>query len=137
MQTNRGAPTPPIAFGGDPARVRGRVSGPRIEVDDTLRQRLRSTGADVSADASEISEASRDWWPLAMIWALDNQVTSRASVIVRPHSAVEVADVLRACNDARIPVTAAAGRSGVCGASVPVFGGVLLDLTALEGIVGV
>ena len=36
-----------------------------------------------------------------------------------------------------MPVTAAAGRSGVCGASVPVFGGVLLDLTAIEGIVDV
>jgi alkyldihydroxyacetonephosphate synthase len=137
MQTNRGAPTPPIAFAGDPAGVGARLSGPRIEVDDTLRERLRSTGADVSADASEVSEASRDWWPLAMVWALDNQVTSRASVIVRPHSAAEVAEVLRACNDARVPVTAAAGRSGVCGASVPVFGGVLLDLTAFEGIVGV
>jgi alkyldihydroxyacetonephosphate synthase len=48
-----------------------------------------------------------------------------------------VAAVLRACNEACVPVTAAAGRSAVCGASVPVFGGVLLDLTALEGIVGV
>jgi alkyldihydroxyacetonephosphate synthase len=137
MQTNRGAPTPPIAFAGDPAEVGGRLRGPRVEVDDALRDRLRGTGADVSADASEISEASRDWWPLAMVWALDNQVTSRASAIVRPHSVGEVADVLRACNEARVPVTAAAGRSGVCGASVPVFGGVLLDLTALCGIVGV
>jgi alkyldihydroxyacetonephosphate synthase len=34
-------------------------------------------------------------------------------------------------------VTAAAGRSGVCGASVPAFGGVLLDLTAIAGIRGV
>jgi alkyldihydroxyacetonephosphate synthase len=137
MQTNRGAPTPPIAFAGDPAGVDGRLPGPRVEVDDALRERLRGTGADVSADASEISEASRDWWPLAMVWALDNQVTNRASAIVRPHSAGEVADALRVCNDARVPVTAAAGRSGVCGASVPVFGGVLLDLTALEGIVAV
>ena len=45
--------------------------------------------------------------------------------------------MLRLCNDARVPVTAAAGRSGVCGASVPVFGGVLLDLTAIAGIVDV
>ena len=37
----------------------------------------------------------------------------------------------------RIPVTAAAGRSGVCGASVPVHGGVVLDLTQLSGIVDV
>jgi alkyldihydroxyacetonephosphate synthase len=34
-------------------------------------------------------------------------------------------------------VTAAAGRSGVCGASVPVHGGVALDLTAMEGITDV
>ena len=33
----------------------------------------------------------------------------------------------------RVPVTAAGGRSGVCGASVPVLGGVVLDLTALAG----
>ena len=137
MHTNRGAPTPPIAFAGDSERVSGRINGAHVEVDATLRQQLAATGADVSTTASEITEASRDWWPLAMIWALDDQVAARASVIVRPHSPAEVAAVLRVCNDARLPVTAAAGRSGVCGASVPVFGGVLLDLTALTGIVSV
>jgi alkyldihydroxyacetonephosphate synthase len=39
-----------------------------------------------------------------------------------------------AANDARVPVTAAGGRSGVCGASVPVFGGVVLDMTGLDTI---
>jgi alkyldihydroxyacetonephosphate synthase len=137
MQTNRGAPTPPIAFGGDAAGVRDRVEGARVEVSGELRDRLGATGADVSVAPAEIGEASRDWWPLAMIWALDDQVTARAAAVVRPHTAGEVAAVLRACNEARVPVTAAAGRSGVCGASVPVFGGVLLDLTAIEGIVDV
>src|SRR3954453_13899847 len=126
MQTNRGAPTPPIAFGGDAAGVRDRVDGARFEVSDEFRDQLAGTGAEISVAAADIGEASRDWWPLAMIWALDEQVTARASVIVRPHTASEVAAVLRLCNDARVPVTAAAGRSGVCGASVPVFGGVLL-----------
>ena len=134
METNRGAPTPPIAFAGDAAAVRGRLDNSRVEVGDLLNAELAATGADVSTASAEISEASRDWWPLAMIWALDDQVTARASVIVRPHSADEVAAVLRLCNEARIPVTAAAGRSGVCGASVPVLGGVLLDLTAMTGI---
>ena len=36
-----------------------------------------------------------------------------------------------------MPLTVAAGRSGVCGASMPVHGGVVLDLTALDGIVAV
>ena len=30
-----------------------------------------------------------------------------------------------------------AGRSGVCGGSIPVFGGVALDLTSLDGLIGV
>ncbi|HEY3486109.1 MAG TPA: FAD-binding oxidoreductase, partial [Ilumatobacteraceae bacterium] len=49
-------------------------------------------------------------------------------------STQQLAAVLAACNDAHVPVTAAGGRSGVCGASVPVFGGVVLDTTALAGL---
>ncbi len=45
--------------------------------------------------------------------------------------------MLAACDEARVPVTAAAGRSGVCGGSVPVHGGIALDLTGLEGVVRV
>jgi alkyldihydroxyacetonephosphate synthase len=135
VETNRGAPTPPIAFAaGD---VSDHLRNARVEVDDALRTKLDATGAEVIVTPGEIAEASRDWWPLAMIWALDAQVAARASVIVRPQSIEQVQSVLRVCNDARVPVTAAAGRSGVCGASVPVFGGVLLDLTALTGIVSV
>ncbi len=135
MPTNRGAPTPPIAFAAGDAR--SRLPSPRIEVDDALRARLAATGAEIVDTAVDVAEASRDWWPLAMIWALDAQVAQRASVVARPSSVGQVQDVLRACNDARVPFTAAAGRSGVCGASVPAFGGVLCDLTAIEGIVDV
>lgn len=135
MQTNRGAPTPPIAFGaGD---VHDHLKTPRVDVDDALRARLQGTGAEVIDAPAEVGAASRDWWPLAMIWALDAQVGVRASVVVKPHDTAQVQAVVHICNEARIPVTAAAGRSGVCGASVPVFGGVLLDLTGLTGITSV
>ena len=69
-----------------------------------------------------------------MIWALDDRVAARASVVVRPDAArADRRDPARVQRRA-VPVTAAAGRSGVCGASVPAFGGVLLDLTGLAGI---
>jgi alkyldihydroxyacetonephosphate synthase len=135
VHTNRGAPTPPIAFG--KGAVDDHLTTTRVEVDGALRERLHATGAAVTTDALEIGEASRDWWPLAMIWALDAQVATRASAVVRPHDAAQVQDVLRLCNEAGVPVTAAGGRSGVCGASVPAFGGVLLDLTNITGIVDI
>jgi alkyldihydroxyacetonephosphate synthase len=135
VETNRGAPTPPIAFGA--GEVADHLSAKRVEVDAGLRDQLAQSGAVVTEAAATVAEASRDWWPLAMIWALDAQVGARAAVVVRPSTVDQVQAVLRLCNDARVPVTAAAGRSGVCGASIPVHGGVLLDLTALAGIVGV
>ncbi len=137
METNRGAPTPPIAFPDGAAKVESRLTTPPVEVDGALEDQLASTGATISRAPEAIGEASRDWWPLAMIWALDNQVAARAAVVVRPDAVEQVGAILRHCNEARVPVTAAAGRSGVCGASVPVFGGVLLDLTGLAGIVDV
>jgi alkyldihydroxyacetonephosphate synthase len=72
-----------------------------------------------------------------MIWALDGTVAGRAAAIARPTSPEEVAAVLGVCSDARVPVTAAAGRSGVCGACIPLHGGVLLDLCGLAGVVDV
>ena len=72
-----------------------------------------------------------------MQWALEGAVPGLASAVATPGSAEEVAAVLAVCNADLVPVTAAAGRSGVCGASVPVHGGVVLDLCELSGIVDV
>jgi alkyldihydroxyacetonephosphate synthase len=134
METNRGAPTPPIAFPSGAGAAKPRLTNGFVEVDDKLAARLAAIGVGVTRAADVVNEASRDWWPLAMIWARDDRVAARASVVVRPGTAEQIAEILRVCNDARVPVTAAAGRSGVCGASVPAFGGVLLDLTGLAGI---
>jgi alkyldihydroxyacetonephosphate synthase len=72
-----------------------------------------------------------------MGWALDGEVPGLAGAVARPREVEEVAGVLAVCNEARVPVTTAAGRSGVCGASVPLHGGVLLDMCGLKGIVDV
>ena len=132
-----GSPTPPIPLAGAPGEARARLPAARVDVDDAVLTRLRGECVSVSTDDTEVAEASRDWWPLAMIWALDAQVAARAAVLAHPTTAEEVAGVLRVCDDARVPVTPAAGRSGVCGASVPLHGGVVLDLCDLEGIVDV
>lgn len=131
-----GAPTPPIELP-DAATAAVRLDATSVAVDDATIDALRATGAVVDLDPSVRAEASRDWWPLAMGWALDNSVPARAAAVVRPTSPAQVADVLAICDGARMPVTATAGRSGVCGAAVPVHGGVALDLTGLSGIVEV
>lgn len=134
MELGPGEPTPPIALSGGPAAATSRRLGNHVEVTDSLLAQLRSVCAVVDDDPALTAEASRDWWPLAMTWALQGQVAARAAVVARPTDADQVAAVLAVCDRAGVPVTAAGGRSGVCGASVPLHGGVVLDLCALSGI---
>src|SRR6266508_707147 len=132
-----GRPIPQIEIAGGADRARSRLPAARVDVPDAVVARLAGVCAEVTTEPAELAEASRDWWPLAMTWATEGQVPGLASVVARPSDEGEVAAVLDVCREARVPVTAAAGRSGVCGASVPVFGGVVLDLCALSGIVDV
>jgi alkyldihydroxyacetonephosphate synthase len=134
MELGPGAPTPPIALAGGPAAATARRRGSHVGVTDTVLAALRDACDEVVDDPAVTGEASRDWWPLAMTWALQGQVAARAAVVARPTDADQVAAVLTICNEVGIPVTAAGGRSGVCGASVPLFGGVVLDLCAMSGI---
>jgi alkyldihydroxyacetonephosphate synthase len=123
--------TPPIELTGTAARWSGAVEVPAEVVAEL------GAATTVLTDEDEVAERSRDWWPLALHWSLAGQVPQRAAVAVRPASTAEVAAAVSVCNRNGIPLTVAGGRSGVCGASVPVFGGVVLDTTALAGIVDV
>ncbi len=134
MELGPGAPTSPIAFPDGDGPVTSRLRGRSVEITATVLDRLRSACAVVTTAPDELAESSRDWWPLAMIWALESQTAGLAAVVCRPSTEGEVAAVLAVCHEARIPVTAAGGRSGVLGGSVPVFGGVVLDLCGLSGI---
>ena len=113
------SPTPPIELRGSAARWKGAV-----DVPEEVIVALRGVCAVVEDE----------WWPLALHWALEGEVPARAAVLVRPATTSQVADVVRICADAQLPLTVAGGRSGVCGASVPVHGGVLADVTDLAGI---
>ena len=131
------APTPAIPIEGGGAAASGRLTAPVVLLDDGVLAQLGAVCADVRLDPGERAEASRDWWPLAMIWATAGQVGQVAGAIARPTTVEEVAGVLRICHDHHLPVTTAGGRSSVVGGTVPVHGGVLFDLTGLTGIVSV
>ena len=128
------APTPVTPVEADAAAVTARLTAPYVPVPDAVVRHLRDACAEVTTDDGARVEAGRDWWPLAIRWALAGQVPALPAVIARPSDAAEVAAVLSVCHEARVPVTPMAGRSGVCGSSVPAFGGVALDLCLMAGI---
>ena len=130
-------PTPVTPIDAAPEGVADRLSSVAVDVPAALLDDLRATGANVDTDAAARAAAGRDWWPIAIGWAAEGGVPQRPAAVVTPSTTEQVAAVLAACNEARVPVTAAAGRSGVCGGSIPVHGGIALDLTGLDGVVSV
>ena len=125
------SPTPPIELSGTDPRFHSPVAVP----DDIVSE--VAAVCEMRRDLADRAASGRDWWPLAMHWALAGEVPALPTVVARPTTTDEVASVLAICDRARIPVTPAGGRSGVCAASVPVHGGVALDMTALVGVVAV
>ena len=130
-------PTPVTPIDAPAGGVHDRLGAATVSVPPALLDRIASTGTTVLTDDDTRAEAGRDWWPLAIGWAAEGGVPQRPAAVVRPTSTEQVSGVLAASNDARVPVTAAAGRSGVCGGSVPVHGGIALDMTAMTGLIDV
>lgn len=132
-EANRGVPTPPIAFRGGSA-ISAHLDSRTVCPSDSLIASLEAADIEIIRAEQELAEGSRDWWPLAMAWALNDEVTQLGAVIARVDDVEQVSELLRRCNDEGVPVTVIGGRSSVTGATVPVFGGVLLDMTPMAGI---
>lgn len=125
-------PSIPIPFGGEPDHRQSHFPAAQPLSEEFVAQ--LSLVCHTSTDLDVRSEHGRDWWPLAMHWALRNETPQIPCVVCQPRSTSEVAAVLALCNEHRVPVTASGGRSGVNGAAIPLHGGVVLNMTKMAGI---
>lgn len=60
--------------------------------------------------------------------------THMPDLVVQPRSTQEVAAVMKVCYDNNIPVTPRGAGTGLAGGAVPLYGGVLMDLTKMNKI---
>jgi len=56
-------------------------------------------------------------------------------VVVKPGNAAAIAALLKLCNELHVPVTPRGGGTGLSGAALPVFGGVLLSMEKFKKII--
>ena len=92
-------------------------------------------------DPSRVSESqadriaySRDMWPKALLWAREGKYPFQPEAVAWPETEEEVARVLHWASEQGIPVVPYGGGSGVCGAAIPLQGGLVLDLKRLQKI---
>jgi FAD/FMN-containing dehydrogenase len=104
----------------------------------TLVEQFRHDIGPVSStvDAREIRQKSHDfhWYSPVLTPQLQNCM---ADVVVQPQSEEEIAAVVTAAARRRMPVTLRGGGTGNYGQSVPVKGGVLVDMTRFNSVIAV
>ncbi len=93
-------------------------------------------GIAVADDPATLRLKSRDfyWFSPILKPLLDDK---RADLVVAPRSKDEVIRVAAACARHRVPLTVRGGGTGNYGQAVPLSGGVVLDMTGLDRVVGV
>ncbi len=126
----------PIEFSSSIAEVTDRISTSAQQLSADFLNALGGL-CPVSTSVEDRVEHSRDWWPLAMHWSLNGKTARRADAVCRPTSTKQVSEVVALCEKNSVPVTVSGGRSGVCGAAVPLFAGIVIDTTDLHGVVNV
>lgn len=75
-----------------------------------------------------------DWSWMPQMWLDRAQTPPSPDFIVHPASPQEISGVLKIANTYRIPVIPWGGGSGTQGGTIPVFGGIVLDLKRLDQI---
>lgn len=76
---------------------------------------------------------SADFWPKAQIWKMGGDIARfRPDVIVWPSDEEEISALLAHCHGRRVPVIPYGAGSGVCGGTIPIHGGVIVDVKRLN-----
>ncbi len=77
---------------------------------------------------------AHDAWPLSEAKIRAGEMLPLADAIVYPASPEEVSQVLKICNKLEVPVTPVGGGAGTCGGTLPIYGGIQLDLKRMDKI---
>jgi alkyldihydroxyacetonephosphate synthase len=77
---------------------------------------------------------AHDAWPLSEAKLRAGEMLPLADMVVFPSSREEVAAILIAANEMEIPITPVGGGAGTCGGTLPIYGGIQLDLKRMSKI---
>jgi alkyldihydroxyacetonephosphate synthase len=103
---------------------------------EELQRRLAAiVGSEfVRARASERFAYSRDCYPKTILWTRQGKIPYPPEAVVWPKDELEVAAVVKELAGLGVPLIPYGAGSGVAGGTLPVKGGVVLDLKRLEDI---
>src|SRR3989337_3369872 len=89
----------------------------------------------VSASKTDLITYSRDNLPLTLFHQRQNKIMNLPDAIVWPNNYDDVVKILKFANEKKIPIVPYGAGSGVCGGTVALKGGIIIDLKRLDRII--
>jgi alkyldihydroxyacetonephosphate synthase len=77
---------------------------------------------------------SKDTWPLRIMEVKRGIIQPFPDVIVWPESTEQASKIIKMANTEKVPVIPYGGGAGVTGGTVPIYGGIIVDLKKLDKI---
>lgn len=104
---------------------------------DIAKTLAEALGADRVVTGGEVFEQHRiDYWVLAHLRAREQRLGPPPACVVRPRSTAEVQTVVRTAQRHGVPIVPYGGGSGVLGGAVAPGGSIVLDLKAMDALLG-
>ncbi len=125
-------PKPPVDFSVSPEELSERLKLNKVDLPAEFISKLSELNIVTDTSINELADHSRDWWPLSLQWAQKGMAPTFPGIVVYPTSVKELSEILKTASQFKIPVTPAAGKSGVCGGVICVPGSVSIDLRKLR-----
>ena len=86
----------------------------------------------VLVSQNEIDLHTYDAWPVASKWKMQGKHPCAPDLVVRPHHVGQIQELVRFAVREGVPITPWGLGSSVTGASLPMHGGITLDLSAMK-----
>lgn len=110
------------------------AAGDAVVVPHKIVKELEELADAIYTGTEETSAHTRDWWPGTMLAQTAGDPATPDAVTVEVSSVEQIQRVMRISREHSIPVTVAAGRSNVTGSTLPMRGGIVLDVHTMNKI---
>lgn len=88
----------------------------------------------ISTSIQHLLAYSRDLWPLKLIEIQGVETPDIPDAVLWVKNVKEVVKVVKLCSENEIPIIPYGGGSGVCGGTVPINGGIIIDLKLMNAV---
>ncbi len=89
----------------------------------------------VSIKSIDILAYTKDSTLIAFNWTIQGKIAGLPDIITWPETVEQISEILKLANKEKIPVTPYAEGSGVVGGSIPIYGGIILDMKKFNKII--